>query len=370
MILGRVGIIGLGLIGGSLGMALCRSKSIGEVIGYDLFPGVAEEAIERRAIHKKVDHLRDTAQADLVVLAVPVEKTEPVVKELLPFLKQGTILTDVASTKAGLYRTIPPMLPEGVYYVGGHPMAGTERSGIGAADPFLFENAVYLLTPGVGVPGQVIEVLSFFVRVVGGLPHLLDPEEHDVMVAAVSHLPHLAAAALVNTAASVEKRHTGTLSLAAGGFRDSTRIALGSPGLWREILLSNREPLLAVLDEFIEQLADFRQDLVSSAKGELEQRLNQAMLVREELPVKNKGFLTLLHELVVVIEDRPGAISGVVNLLAAQDLNIKDLELLHIREGEAGTLRLAFEEASTLAGAVTVLKDHGYQVQAREDGNK
>ena len=370
MILGKVSIIGLGLIGGSLGMALYRSKSVGEVVAYDLAPGVADEAVARAAAHKKVDRLSAAAQADLVVLAVPVEKTVPVVKEMAPFLKKGTILTDVASTKADLYRRIPPLLPEDVYYVGGHPMAGTERSGISAADPFLFENAVYLLTPGGNVPDGILETLCRFVRIVGGLPHLLDPEEHDLMVAAVSHLPHVVAAALVNTAASLEKRLAGTLSLAAGGFRDSTRIALGAPGLWREILFSNRAPLLTILDELIAELTAFRQDLAASAKEQLEERLNRARLVRAELPVKNKGFLTLLHELVVVIEDRPGAISGVVNLLSAQGLNIKDLEILHIREGEAGTLRIAFEQASTLAQAVTVLKNQGYQVQAREDGHR
>jgi len=370
MRLGRVSIIGLGLIGGSLGMALCRSGEVTEVIGYDTSAEAQNEAKERRAAHRIITTLRDAAQAELVVLAVPVEKMVSVVQEILPHLSAGTIITDVASTKADLYRTLPALLPEGVYYVGGHPMAGTERSGIAAADPFLFENAVYLLTPGVTIPRHVVKILSFFVRQVGGIPHLLSPEEHDAMVAAVSHLPHLAAAALVNTAALTEEKHGGTFSLAAGGFRDCTRIALGSSRLWREILISNRRPLLETLEDFIAELTAFRTDLAAEDQTSLEARLEKAAGIRAQLPVKNKGFLTLLYDLVVVIEDRPGAISGVVNLLAEVDLNIKDIEILRIREGEGGTLRLAFEDASTLSEAVSVLKNRGYQVQARGDGRK
>jgi len=160
------------------------------------------------------------------------------------------------------------------------------------------------------------------------------------------------------------------LSLAAGGFRDSTRIALGSPALWREIFRSNREPLLEVLKVFLDELRAFQEEIAGDQPGRLENRLAAAARAREELPVKHKGFLTLLHELVVVIEDRPGAIAGVVSLLAAAELNIKDIEILRIREGEGGTLRLAFENAPALAEAVRILRAEGYQVQERGGGRK
>lgn len=368
MSLPQVSIIGLGLIGGSMGMSLYRSGFAGRIRGYDLAPEAGREALARRAVHELAPDLPAAAAgADLVILAVPVERIPEVAAVIAPHLKNGAILTDVAATKARLAEIIPPLLPPGAYYVGGHPMAGMERSGIAAADPFLFENAVYLLTPGEDIPPEVIECLVAMVRAVGGLPYFLRPAEHDLMVAAVSHLPHLAAAALVNTASRVEEDHPGTMALAAGGFRDSTRIALGSPVLWREIFRSNRRPLLQVLELFLEELDAFRRELAADQGALLENRLGAAQTAREKLPVKNKGFLTLLHELVVVIEDRPGAIAGVVSLLAAVELNIKDIEILRIREGEGGTLRLAFEDAPALEQAAAILRAEGFQVQVRGD---
>lgn len=367
----KVSIIGLGLIGGSLGMSLCRSGGAEEVMGYDLSPETGREALARRAIHKQASDLATAVSgADLVILAVPVERIPETAVKIGPTLKEGAIVTDVASTKARLTATVPPLLPPDVYYVGGHPMAGTEASGIAAADPFLFQNAVYLLTPAAGTPAGVRECLVRLVRLVGGIPYFLQPEEHDLMVAAVSHLPHLTAAALVNTACRLEQERPGTLSLAAGGFRDSTRIALGSPALWREIFHSNREPLLQVLTVFLDELRAFQEEIAGDQLERLENRLAAAARTRVELPVKSKGFLTLLHELVVVVEDRPGTIAGVVNLLAAAGLNIKDIEILRIREGEGGTLRLAFEDAPALAEAVRILRAKGYQVQERGGGRK
>lgn len=366
MNLKKVSIIGLGLIGGSLGMSLCRSGAVEEVKGYDLSPEAGREALTRRAVHKEApDPATAVAGADLVILAVPVEKTPETAAKIGPYLKKGAIVTDVASTKARLAAVIPPFLPPDVYYVGGHPMAGMEASGIAAADPFLFQNAVYLLTPAKEIPVEVRECLAHMVRLVGGIPHFLRPEEHDLMAAAVSHLPHLVAAALVNTACRLEKEQPGTLALAAGGFRDSTRIALGSPALWREIFRSNRGPLLHVLTAFLDELSAFQAEIAGDQSERLESRLATAARAREELPVKSKGFLTLLHELVVVVEDRPGTIAGVVNILAAAELNIKDIEILRIREGEGGTLRLAFEDAPALAEAVRILRAKGFQVQER-----
>jgi prephenate dehydrogenase len=198
---------------------------------------------------------------------------------------------------------------------------------------------------------------------VGGLPLLLKPEEHDLMVAVVSHLPHLLAAALVNVAARFNQEYPGTLSLAAGGFHDTTRVAMGSPSLWREIFNSNRTSLLKVIKEFTEELQGFCSQLSAKEMELVEKRLNQAAVVRSELPAKNKGFLTLLYELVVVIEDRPGTIAEVTGIL--KDLNIKDIEILRVREGEGGTLRLAFDDEQTLGQAVSLLRARDFTVRVR-----
>ncbi|NLC53224.1 MAG: prephenate dehydrogenase/arogenate dehydrogenase family protein, partial [Firmicutes bacterium] len=335
----RIALIGLGLIGGSLGLALCRKQNLW-VVGYDPVAETCQEALSRQVVHEIADSPASVVQgADLVVLAVPVEKMEEVVLAAAPALTAGVILTDVASTKGELAQALPPLLPEGVYYVGGHPMAGSEQSGLAAADPFLFQNAVYLLTPAPGTPPKVLTTLEQFIQMVGGLPLFLTPEEHDLMVAVVSHLPHIIAAALVNVAVDFNEQYPGTLSLAAGGFHDTTRVAMGSPALWREILVSNRRSLLPVLSKLVAEVEALTVALSAGEKGELEARLRRAAAARTELPARNKGFLTLLHELVVVIEDRPGAIAEVIGII--KTINIKDIEILRVREGEGGTLRLA-----------------------------
>lgn len=365
----RIGIIGLGLIGGSLGMALCRQAGNLWVVGYDPVVATCQEALARQGVHEIAHSLERVVRgADLVVVAVPVGKIEQVVAEVASVLAPGAILTDVASTKGQLAKVIPPLLPPGVHYVGGHPMAGSEQSGIAAADPFLFQNAVYLLTPGPKTPPQALTALEKFIRMVGGLPLQLTPEEHDLMVAVVSHLPHLLAAALVNTAAEFNQRYPGTLALAAGGFHDTTRVAMGSPVLWREIFATNRESLLGVLKTMSTELAAFTTALAAGEMAEVEARLKRATVVRKELPTRKKGFLTLLYELVVVIEDRPGMIAEVIEIL--KQINIKDIEILRVREGEGGTLRLAFEDENALQSAVQLLRARGFVTQVRGGGKR
>ncbi|NLW56046.1 MAG: prephenate dehydrogenase [Firmicutes bacterium] len=360
----RISIIGLGLIGGSLGMALCRTNQQLRVVGYDLSARTCQEALERRAVHEIAASLpAAVAEADLVILAVPVEKVRNVVEEAAPYLRPGTIVTDVASVKGILSHSIPAYLPAGVYYIGGHPMTGAEQSGIWAADPFLFQNAVYLLTPEADLPPDVATKLRTLISMIGGLPLLLKPEEHDLMVAVVSHLPHLTAAALVNVAARFEADYPGTLSLAAGGFRDTTRVALGSPELWRQIFSANRSALLKVVKELASELQEFYRQLESGEMVAVEERLREAAVVRSELPTHHKGFLTLLHELVVVIEDRPGMIAEVTGLL--KEINIKDIEILRVREGEGGTLRLAFNDEQALTQAVELLRANGFVARVR-----
>ena len=362
----KIAIIGLGLIGGSLGMALCRHDGKLEVTGYDSSSQVCTEALARNAVHKIASNLEEAIkEAGLVLLAVPVEKIQGVVEESSYYFKTGSVVMDVGSAKGVLARTIPSLLPPGVYYVGGHPMTGAESSGIFAADPFLFQNAVFLLTPTENIPPELVKELYDVIKIVGGIPLLLNPEEHDKMVAVVSHLPHLLAAALVNYASRFNQDYPQTLSLAAGGFRDTTRVAMGSPALWREIFNSNRFSLLQALEGFIGELQGFSRELFTGEMELLEKRLGQAAIVRSEIPFRNKGFLDLSHELVVLLQDRPGAIAEVTLVLAGDAINIKDIEILRVREGEGGTLKLAFEDERQLKKAAGLLREQGFTVRIR-----
>ncbi|MHB1420697.1 MAG: prephenate dehydrogenase, partial [Bacillota bacterium] len=194
----RAVIIGLGLIGGSLGMAWTQGNTISEVVGIDMDPRSLELGVETGAIHRgETDLEKGVRDADLIVLATPVGQMKQLMEKLQPHLQPGVIITDVGSTKADFVNYMENNLPDKIHYVGGHPMSGSERGGIDAADKYLFENAAYILTPTAKTDPEALETLSGLVRAAGARVLTMDPEEHDLMVAAVSHLPHLVAVALV-----------------------------------------------------------------------------------------------------------------------------------------------------------------------------
>lgn len=361
----RVGLAGLGLIGGSLGLSLVGSGRFAEVLGYDPAPGVGEAALRVGAVTGIVPDLLSLADADLIIVAAPVQAVIPVVQTLLPALRSGTILTDVASVKGEIVRVLNPLMPTGIHFVGGHPFAGSERAGLAAADAYLFENAAYVLADDPEIPEGVYEELQAVLGCTGARFLRLTPAEHDLIAAGLSHLPHLVAAALVKTAGDLGTAHPQALTLAGGGFRDTTRIAGGDPALWTEILTANRTPLLEVLALFQNELDLLAAALRGGHEAELGAFLGRARAVREEIPARGKGLLGKVEELVVAIQDRPGSIKQVLDLLAAEQINVKDIEILRLREGEGGILRLAVEDETALAGALIILEQSGLKARRR-----
>ena len=362
----RVAIVGVGLIGGSLGMAWRRKRSVDEIIGVVRDPGTIPQALERGAIDRGTTDLAEgVREADLVVVATPVGVTIEMAALLAPHLKAGAWVTDVGSTKLQVMASMERALPPGVAIVGGHPMAGSERAGIAAADPFLFENAIYVLTPAPGTPDGVVAGMEELVKATGAQPVLMDPREHDLMVAAVSHLPQLAAVALVRAVSELNREHEGILALAAGGFRDTTRVAGSQPGIWKDICLSNREMILEALARYRQTLDRLEELVRDGREEELVQELSRAREVRESIPNRAKGLLPKLHEIGVVCEDRPGVIGHISTSLGAAGINISDIEILRQREGEGGTIRLGFTSPGMVDPAIEVLRREGYQAWRR-----
>lgn len=353
------------MMGGSMGMALCRAPGIGRVWGVARRANTVAEAVALGAVHGGTTDLQEGVRgADIVVFATPVRTIPALVAEAAPALAPETLVTDVGSTKAELARVLPPLLPPGVEYIGGHPMAGSERTGVGAADPYLYQNAIYILTPnGPDQPG--LDRALALVAAVGAHPLIMDPEQHDTAVAAVSHLPHMVAVALTMAVGGVAAHDPQVLALAAGGFRDTTRVASGDPVMWRDICLSNRKPLLEMMDRFAAALAQAREALAREDGDALIAHMEQARAVREQLPRHRKGILSPMYELVVQLEDRPGAIHEVAGCIAAKGINIKDIEILRVREGEGGTLRLAFADEEDLEQALTQLSALGFTARRR-----
>lgn len=258
----HVAIIGLGLIGGSIGLALRKGKVAQQVIGYDLGKGVSNRARKIGAIDQAAANLVEAVRgAELVILATPVGAMRALLQDLTDTLSPGAVVTDVASTKTQVISWAEEFLPTSVAFVGGHPMTGKELSGVEAADADIFRNRIYCLTPTARTRPAAVEKVSQLVETLGARVRFLEPSEHDGLVAGVSHLPFLASIALMNTVMESPGWSEASL-LAAGGFRDTTRLAAGSPEMYRDICLTNSEAIVRWLDEYISSLRLLRERIV------------------------------------------------------------------------------------------------------------
>ncbi len=264
----RLAVIGVGLIGGSLALALKESGAVGEVVGCGRGKPNLEKALELGVIDR---YVRDPAEAvkgaDVVFLATPVQTLANVTRELLAGIKPGAIITDGGSVKGEVARAIEPLLPEGVHFVPGHPIAGTENSGAEAAFPALYHGKRCILTPTAQTDPQAIELIDKMWRLAGSNVVRMSLEKHDKILAAISHLPHMVAYSLVNAVGSYDHYEENILEYSAGGFRDFTRIASSDPTMWRDIAETNRDALLEMMTQFEAFFAELKED-VAQGSGE------------------------------------------------------------------------------------------------------
>jgi prephenate dehydrogenase len=326
----RANVIGLGLIGGSVGMALRRAGWV--VSGNDVDESRGAQAMSIEA----VDELGLDPTASLSVVAVPVSQTTAAVRAVLAAAPHS-LVTDVGSVKAPVARQVTDGR-----FVAGHPMAGSERLGLDGADPDMFQGAVWVLTPTETTPDRTFTTVAAVARELGAEVVALSPERHDSLVAVVSHVPHLTAATLVRMADARAEDHAALLRLAAGGFRDMTRIASGHPAIWPDICSENRVAIVDALDEFIVGLAEMRELVRGQDRVGLTLRLEQARLARNNLPVRGARPEDLA-EVRIPIPDRPGAAAEIFTLAAELGVNIESFEVVHSVEGSAGVALLLVE---------------------------
>ncbi|MEW6307217.1 MAG: prephenate dehydrogenase/arogenate dehydrogenase family protein [Verrucomicrobiota bacterium] len=258
----KAALVGVGLLGGSLGLALRQRQLAREVHGFVRRRASIAECEQAGAVDKATLVLLQAVEnADLVVLCTPIGQMRELTEAMAPGLKAGAIVTDVGSVKAGLVEELTPIVAKaGAHFIGSHPMAGAEKTGVGAAKADLFENAMCVVTPVAKSPADAVKRVEELWRSVGGRPIKLKPDLHDELVSRSSHLPHVVAAELANYVLSPALPKTQA-QLCANGFRDTTRIASGSPEMWRDIALGNREHLSKVLGVFIEDLQEFQHAL-------------------------------------------------------------------------------------------------------------
>jgi prephenate dehydrogenase len=273
------------------------------------------------------------------------------IKEMSPLINGDVIISDLGSTKAEICGVARKYIKG--HFIGGHPLTGSEARGIDHADPFLFQNALYILTPLDRVNDKAKELACFLERL-GALILYLDPKAHDLIVAYTSHLPQLVAVGLTNLIG-----REGYLNLAAGGFRDLTRIASSPYGIWEEILQTNVAAVQKALDELIKELAALRERLVKGLKEDFD----KAAKLRAKIPQNSKGFLKTFPHITVLVPDRPGALAEITTAIAKKRINIKDIELMRVREWVGGTFQLHFQTEEAAEQAAKILNEIGYESQ-------
>ncbi|MFP3899837.1 MAG: 3-phosphoshikimate 1-carboxyvinyltransferase [Acidimicrobiia bacterium] len=343
---GRAVIVGTGLIGGSIGMRLRRLGWY--VTGRDASPAVAERALELRAL----DAIGDDPEATVTFVATPVHAIAAEARHALG-RSRGPV-TDVGGVKASIVDDVSD--PR---FVGGHPMAGSEQEGVEGATDDLFEGATWVLTPTAGTDAAAYAQVRQIVTSLGAEVVALPPERHDALVAVVSHVPHLTAASLMRLADERSEEHRALLRLAAGGFRDMTRIASGHPGIWPDICSENRAAIVDVLDDLTGALAEMRAIVERDDRDALLAALTSARAARVNLPARFRTAADL-RELRIPVPDRPGVLAEVTTLATDLDVNITDLEIAHSTEGDRGVLILLVESS-----AVDLLRrglaEHGFR---------
>jgi len=360
-----VAVLGVGLIGGSLALAFKRAHAVRSVLGVSR-PATIERALELGVIDEgfpREQAERALARADLVVLGAPVSVIVEQLSHLGPLFAPGATVTDVGSTKRAIVEAARTHIPAGVHFVGGHPMAGSENTGVEEADPFLFQNAVYVITPSRDEDSAAARRYCELVTRVGAQVVVMTPERHDRIAATISHLPQMLAVSLMDLAAEQNAQDSSTLQLAAGGFRDLTRIASSPFDIWRDICATNADQITTLIDLFIQRLGELRARVGSEA---LADDFSQSARARALIHRDSKGFLTRLWQVVVTAPDEVGVILRLAEGLAGAGINIKDIEVLKVREGEGGTILLGFASQEERHTAQQVLRGLGFPCRERE----
>jgi prephenate dehydrogenase len=353
--LGRVGVLGTGLMGTSVAMAAARAGA--SVVGWDADGDAAARAATVAGLAPASSAEEAVSHADLVVVCTPIPTIAPLVTVALR-AAPAAIVTEVGSITGPVARAVAAEADPAdlARFVPGHPMGGSERSGPEHASPSLLDGIVWVLSPGEHSSPPVVEALERWIGALGARPVRIDADRHDRLVAIVSHLPQVASTALMDLAATEEAGEPEILLLAAGGFRDLTRLASSDPRLWSSILLANREQIASAIDLYLDRLRILREDVVAGrgdAVGSTFARAKEARLRLAAKPQVRAGVAVLRVE----VPDRPGALAGLTAVLAEGDVNIEDLQIVHSPEGGRGTVHLtvaagaAEEAAGVLASA-------------------
>lgn len=356
----KILVNGLGLIGGSIAYAISKFDPEAFIIGLDYDPAHLTEALDMGIINKiGKDLATEAPKADVILLATPVEVIQQTICELaeLP-LKDNVIVTDAGSTKQAILATAQVLTDKGITFIGGHPMAGSHKSGVLAANWDLFRSAFYLLVPADGVASSQVERLKALLKVTNAKFLTIEPKQHDHVVALLSHVPHILAAGLVNLARNDFKDTPDMLRLAAGGFRDMTRIASSDPDMWADILDTNSAEILELLQAYGNEIQRLEWRIANQDRRALYDFFSAAKVTREKIETKkNSGSLPGFFDIYVNIPDHSGSIAAITARLATKKINLVNIQVLETRDDINGVLKLTFGSERDLNLAKGVLSD-------------
>ncbi len=358
----KVLIAGLGLIGGSLAKAIKKSNEY-IIYGFDVQTETLQTAINEDIIDQSFSNFEVAAlDVDIIILATPISETISLLQQLDTMtFDHEIIVTDVSSVKGAVLDAADQISNEQVIFIGGHPMAGSHKSGIHAAKAHLFENAIYILTPTTTCAQEKLKTLKKLLQGTKANFLILQPEEHDEMTSVISHFPHLIASSLVHQAKKWEQVHHYLPELAAGGFRDITRIASSNPKMWQDIFTHNGNKMSKLLQDWINEMVTLKEYLDKDNQKDMIDYLEQAKNYRDGLGEKTtRGALPSFYDVYVDIKDQPGAIASVVQLLATSEISLRNIRILEIRDSVSGALRLSVTSHDDQLNALSLLHEHNY----------
>lgn len=356
------GFIGLGLIGGSIARALKQFQPDVRIIAYD----INEDSLHLAQEQQIADVITTTLDeqfscCDYLFLCAPVQKNDSNLTIIKEIISPDCLLTDVGSVKSTIHAAIHKAGLER-QFIGGHPMAGSERTGFLNSKASLLENAYYILTPTATVPAKKLEHYRQLVAAMGAIPLILDYQKHDYITGAISHLPHVIASSLVNLVKDSDSEDGIMKMVAAGGFKDITRIASSSAVMWQQICLTNTENIAKLLTAYIASLENIKEKLEQKDETALYDFFDSARIYRDSFVNISSGPIKISYCLHVEIADKPGALADIVALLAKHNINIKNIGITHNRETEDGVLRIEVYDPDSLNHSAEILQAAGYEI--------
>lgn len=361
----KVGFIGLGLIGGSIAKKMKADHPDIHIYATAHHEETVKEAYREGLIdNDTLLPLTAFHDCDIIFLCAPVQRNLDYLSELKDIIQKDCYITDVGSTKTEIHEEVIRLGLE-ANFIGGHPMTGSEKTGILAADKTLLENAYYIITPTAITPQSDVEDFREFVRSLGSIPLILDYKTHDYSTAAISHLPHMIAYSLVNLVQQIDDDNETMKSIAAGGFKDITRIASSSPVMWQNICASNREQILVLMDKYTALLSRLRSYIEASDEQALLDFFQSAKDYRDSLSLPSIKTESTYYELFVDLPDETGGIAKVSRILADAGISIKNIGIVNNREFEEGILHISFADERSRSTAKELLDAQGYTTHLR-----